>query len=80
MELANEHADLDRMQQAYKVTVEEWIAAIREEEALASVNHTVAEVDRWEHAHFREEEARGKAKAAKADYEAALRSRFFGFR
>lgn len=80
MERESENADLDKMQQAYKAAVEEWIAAIREEEALASVNHTVAEVDRWEQAHFQEEEVRRKAKTAKADYEAALRSRFFGFR
>ena len=67
------------MQQAYKSAVEEWIAAIRKEEALASANHSVAQVDRWEQAHFGEEEARQKAKAAKASYEAALREKFFGF-
>jgi len=54
-----------------------WLAAIREEEVLASVNHSVAEVDRWEQAHFREEELRNKAKAAKKNYEAALRFKFF---
>ena len=36
------------MQAAYKAAVEEWIAAIKQEEALASVNHTIAEVDKWE--------------------------------
>ena len=75
-----ETAELDQMQSTYKAAVEDWVAAIREEEALASGNHSVAEVDRWEHAHFREEEARNKAKAAKAEYEAALRDRFFGFK
>jgi hypothetical protein len=79
MEIENENADLDQMQSAYKAAVEEWIAAIREEESLASVNHNVAEIDRWEHAHFREEEVRNKAKAAKSNYEAALRSKLFGF-
>jgi hypothetical protein len=73
-------AELDRLQTAYKATVEEWVTAIREEEALASVNHSLAEVDRWELAHFREEEARSRAKAAKRDYEAALRLKFFNFR
>jgi hypothetical protein len=70
--------DLDELQSAYKAAVEEWIAAIREEEALASVNHSVAQVDQWEQAHFKEEELRGKAKAAKKKYEAALRYEFFG--
>jgi len=72
-------AELDSMQGAYKAAVEEWIAAIRQEEALASVNHTIAEVDQWEGAHFKEDEIRGKVKAAKKQYEDALRQKFFGF-
>jgi hypothetical protein len=72
-------AELDQMQANYKSAVEAWIAAIREEEALASVNHSVAEVDQWEGAGFREEEARDKAKAAKKAYEDALREEFFNF-
>jgi hypothetical protein len=73
-----ENAELDRLQTAYKVAVDAWIAAIRAEEQLALVNHTVAEVDLWEAAHFRAETARGKAEAAKSAYEGALRSRLFG--
>jgi hypothetical protein len=72
-------AELDRMQSAYKAAVEEWIAAIRQEEALASVNHTIAEVDQWEGAHFKEDEIRSKVKAAKKQYEDALRKQFFRF-
>jgi hypothetical protein len=68
------------MQSVYKAAVEEWIAAIKNEEALASVNHTVAEVDQWEAAHFREEELRERAKAAKTAYEAELRQKFYHFR
>ena len=70
---------LDEMQNAYKAAVEKWIAAIREEEALASVNHSVAEVDKWEAAHFKEDDIREEVKAAKKAYEDALRERFFGF-
>jgi hypothetical protein len=75
----SEHLDLDKMQAAYKAAVEEWIAAIKQEEALASVNHTVAEVDKWEDASFKEDELRNKVKAAKKRYEDALREKFFGF-
>jgi hypothetical protein len=39
----------------------------------------VAEVDKWEAAHFREEEFRNQAKAAKSEFEDALRQKFFGF-
>jgi hypothetical protein len=71
--------ELDQMQSAYMAAVEEWIAAIKHEEALASVNHSIAEVDKWEGAHFREDEIRSKVKAAKKQYEDALREKFFGF-
>jgi hypothetical protein len=74
-----EDSVLDQKQAAYKTVVEEWIAAIREEEALASGDHSVAEIDRWEEAHFREEKLRNRAKAAKKEYENALREKFFGF-
>ena len=72
-------AELDQMQSNYKTAVDEWIAAIRQEEALASVNHNVAEVDQWENAAYTEEAAREKAKAAKKEYEDALRQEFFNF-
>jgi hypothetical protein len=55
------------------------VGAIRSEEALASVNHSEAEIDTWEAAGFREKEARDKAIEAKRVYENALRERFFGF-
>ena len=74
-----EIAELDQMQSNYKEAVEEWIAAIRQEEALASVNHNVAEIDQWENAGDNEEKARDKAKAAKKAYEDALREEFFNF-
>jgi hypothetical protein len=70
---------LDQMQAAYHAAVEEWIAAIKQEETLASVNHSVAEVDKWEAAHFAEDDIRSKVKAAKKKYEDALREKFFGF-
>jgi hypothetical protein len=42
-------------------------------------NHSTAEVDKWEQAHFDEEEVRNKVKAAKKRYEDALREKLFGF-
>jgi hypothetical protein len=72
-------SELDRLQSAYQTAVEKWIAAIRAEEALASVNHTVAEIDRWEAAHFREDELRSAVLDAKKQYEDALRLKFFKF-
>jgi hypothetical protein len=77
--MPNDTLVLDQLRSAYKAEVEEWIAAIKQEEALASVDHSVAQVDQWEQAHFREDEIRSKVKAAKKQYEDALREKFFGF-
>jgi hypothetical protein len=63
--------ELDRLQNAYKAAVEEWISAIKQEEGLASVNHTVAEIDQWEAAHFKEDDIRTNVKAPKKQYEDA---------
>jgi hypothetical protein len=73
----DDDADLDRLQNAYKAAVDVWINAIRAEQRLASVHHTVAEVDMWENAHFVAEDGRHKAEAAKQAYEDALRGLFF---
>lgn len=72
-------AELDQMQSDYKAAVDEWVTAIRQEEALASVNHTTAEIDKWEGACSVEEQARSKAKSANKAYEGALRQEFFNF-
>ena len=74
-----EISDLDQLQITYKAAVDQWINTIREEEALASGDHSEAEVDAWEAAGFREEDARNKAKEAKKEYEDALREKFFNF-
>jgi hypothetical protein len=77
--MENDLSELDALQTAYKAAVEEWVTAIRQEEALASVTHSVAEVDKWEGAHFHAEELRSKVEAAKKAYEDALREEFYDF-
>jgi hypothetical protein len=79
MDDQQQQPNLDELQAGYKAAVEEWISAIRKEEALASVNHSVAEVDLWENAGFQEDEMRKTVKELKAKYEDALREKFFGF-
>ena len=62
-----------------KAAVEEWIVALRKEEALASVNYSPVEVDEWQTLHFAEDKASDKVKAAKEEYEDAVRDKFSGF-
>ncbi len=72
--------ELDSLQTSYKDAVEAWIVSIRAEEALASAaDHSVTEIDQWEKAHFDEDELRNAVKAAKKNYEDALRAKFFAF-
>jgi hypothetical protein len=78
--MAVEISELDQLQQEYKAAVEAWVAAIRAEEALASVaDHSVTDIDSWEEATDREDELREAAKDAKRAYEDALREKFFHF-
>jgi len=74
-----EISELDQLRNAYKLAVEQWVAAIRAEEDLATPDHTVHAVDIWEHAGFAEEEARDKAKEARQAYEDGLRMVDFHF-
>ncbi|MGC2085416.1 MAG: hypothetical protein WA702_18890 [Bradyrhizobium sp.] len=48
--MPDNNTELDQMQATYVAAVEQLIDAIGQEEALASVNHTIAEVDKWENA------------------------------
>ena len=71
--------ELDQLQAAYRAAVDEWVQAIREEEALASGNHSVAELDKWEAAYFCETKKQREVIYKKKLYEDALRREFFGF-
>lgn len=77
--MPSELAELDGMQKSYKEAVDDWIGAVREEEALALVNHELADVDAWERAGMQEQVLRQRAKTAKKSYEDALREKFFHF-
>jgi predicted P-loop ATPase len=76
---ANLQQELDELQAAYKAAVDNWVAAIREEESLAAANHNVIELDQWEAAHFREHKLHKEVDFRKRLYEDALRREFFGF-
>ncbi|MEW6436354.1 MAG: hypothetical protein AB1508_04195 [Pseudomonadota bacterium] len=73
-------AELDQLQAAFKAAVETWIAAIKEEEALvSSAPQSIEDLDKWEDAHFKEDDARNKVIEIKQQLEDALREKFFKF-
>jgi hypothetical protein len=74
-----ENAELDKLRFNYKAAVERWIAAIRVEENLATPDHSTVAVENWDQANFTEEDARNIAKAARTEYQDALRQVLFNF-
>jgi hypothetical protein len=71
-------ADLDQLRLAYKAAVDEWVSAIRAEEALATPDHSMVAMEKWDDAHFREQDAQAKAKKARDAYKDALRAVNYG--
>jgi len=74
-----ENAELDKLRFKYKAAVERWIAAIREEEDLATPDHSMIAMEDWDRANFAEQAARDIAKAARQEYADALREVLYNF-
>ncbi|MGB6385647.1 MAG: hypothetical protein WBE45_21735 [Terriglobales bacterium] len=70
--------DLDQLRLAYKKVVDEWVYAIRNEEALATPDHSMTAMEKWDDAHFKEHDAHSKATEAREAYKSALRSVNYG--
>jgi hypothetical protein len=72
-------ANLDELRLAYKQAVDQWVIAIRAEEALATPDHSETAWERWDAAGFTEEDAENKAKVARDAYKDGLREANIGF-
>jgi hypothetical protein len=70
--------DLDQLRLAYKKAVDEWVDAIRAEEALATPEHSMIAMEKWDEAHFKEHDAHEKATKAREAYKDGLRSVNYG--
>lgn len=66
--------NLDQLRVAYKQAIDEWVDAIRAEEALATPDHSVTAWERWDDAHFAEHDAHEKATKAREAYKEGLRA------
>jgi hypothetical protein len=69
--MANEN--LDQLRLAYKSAVDAWVSAIRAEEALATADHSMQAWEKWDTAHFSEQDSQAKADEAREAYKDALR-------
>jgi hypothetical protein len=67
-------AALDPLRLAYKKSTDEWVDAIRAEEALATPEHSMLAWEKWDAAHFEEEDAHAKYTKALEAYKDGLRA------
>jgi hypothetical protein len=74
-----DNSTLDALRLAYKQATDEWVAAIRAEEALATADHSEVAWEHWDAAGFAEQDAQKKANEAKDQYKDALREANLGF-
>jgi hypothetical protein len=73
-----DNPEYDRLRQSYKDAVDQWVAAIRDEEALATADHSMIAMERWDAANFKEQDAQKKVIDAKEAYKDALRLLNYG--
>ena len=67
------------MRAGYKAAVDHWVEAIRAEEGLATEDHSMTEMEKWDDAGFRLLDAEAAAKKARDAYKNALRKANYGF-
>jgi hypothetical protein len=70
--------DMDQLRLAYKKATDEWVNSIRAEESLATPDHSMVAWERWDTAHFAEQDASAKATQAREAYKDALRAANYG--
>jgi hypothetical protein len=71
-------ANLDQLRLAYKKAVDQWVDAIRGEEALATPDHSMIAMEHWDAAHFKEHDAHTKVTEARDAYKDGLRAVNYG--
>ena len=71
--------NFDGLLATYKQTTDNWVAAIRAEEALANADHSMVEMERWDTAGLAIHDAEAAAKKARDAYKNALRRKNYGF-
>jgi hypothetical protein len=74
-----ETTNFDQLLASYHQAVDAWVAAIRAEEALATDDESMVEMEKWDDAGFAVQDAEAVAKKARDLYKSALRKKNYGF-
>jgi hypothetical protein len=69
----------DELLSDYRRAVDNWVTALKAEEALANDDHSMVEMEKWDAAGFSSHDAEGVAKKARDRYKNALRKKNYGF-
>jgi hypothetical protein len=64
--------DVDQLRADYKQAVDEWVQTIRDEEALATPNHSMIAWEKWDAAHFKEHDEHLKVREKREAYKDEL--------
>ncbi len=70
---------LDELRANYKSATDQWVTAIRAEEALATPDHSMVAMEHWDTADFVVQDAQKKAASARDLYKNELRKIDYGF-
>ena len=71
--------DFDQLLRSYKQAVDAWVGTIRAEESLATEDHSMLQMEKWDDAGFKLHDAELTAKKARDAYKNALRKKNYGF-
>ena len=71
--------DFDQLLKSYRDAVDRWVEAIHTEESLATEDHSMVQMEKWDDAGLDLHEAELAAKKARDAYKNALRKKNFGF-
>jgi len=71
--------DFDQLLRSYRQAVDAWVEAIHAEESLATEDHSMVEMEKWDDAGFKLHDAELAAKKARDAYKNALRKKNYGF-
>ena len=71
--------NFDQLLSDYQRAIDNWVNALRGEEALANDDHSMVEMEKWDAAGFVAHDAEAVAKKARDRYKNALRRKNYGF-
>lgn len=74
-----DNSGFDQLLENYRQAVDGWVNAVRAEESLATQDHSIVQMERWDDADFKVQEAEKAAREARDAYKDALRKKNYGF-